>query len=345
MTILPLTNKYVIIISKLKVRNKYKALNLESTDNQFPHRISLSQAAALSGYHQDYLGQLCRLGKIKASKIGRNWYTTQSELQSLLNFTGAIEEEDNSFNGQVADEEDKGLFDFSAPEEETTPNIDGVRAAVISNPALDEEMASVESAEIQGQAKVEPIIATPVVIDNYVISEVDGIPIRLAAENAARQHHTIQSLVTRLKLDSLRSEVLQVSEVVQTMSDELAAVKEIVAKHDQVLRHRKDLATTYAASIDMFPQRAQQEAMLLSLEDDSTPEPVSVWRIWVAPALAILLVTVVTGWIVISNFPSGHSTVSTIKYQPLPSQQSGVVAGDNTDGLQDIQGASINIEP
>ncbi len=305
----------------------------------------MSQAAALSGYHQDYLGQLCRLGKIKASKIGRNWYTTQSELQSLLSFTGAIEEENGSFNNQVADEEEKGLFDFSAPEAENAPSMDAVQAAVISDIKLDEKTTSLDTDEIQKPARVEPIIATPVVIDNYVISEVDGIPIRLAAENAARQHHTIQSLVTRLKLDSLRNEVIQVSEVVQTMSDELAAVKEIVAKHDQVLRHRKDLATTYAASIDMFPKRAEQESALLSLEDNSTPVQVSVWQVWAAPALAVLLVSAVTGWLVLSNLPGGQNSLSTIKYAPLAGVQNGLVAGDNTNSLQSQDSASINIEP
>ncbi len=51
---------------------------------KFPHRISLSHASKLTGYHQDYLGQLCRVGRIKATKIGRNWYTTQAELQNLV---------------------------------------------------------------------------------------------------------------------------------------------------------------------------------------------------------------------------------------------------------------------
>ncbi len=320
-------------------------MNSDTTDNQFPHRISLSQAAALSGYHQDYLGQLCRMGKIKASKIGRNWYTTQSELQSLLSFTDAIEEETNSFNSQVDDEEDKGLFDFRVREQDNAARLDGVKAAVVSDISLDKKSTPSVVEEIQVQQKIEPIIAKPVVMDNYVISEVDGIPIRLAVENAARQHHTIQSLVTRLKLDSLRSEVLQVSEVVQTMSDELAQVKELVAKHDQVLRHRKDLATSYAASIDMFPKRAEQESELLSLEDNSAPVQVRVWQVWAAPAFATLLVAVATGWLLLTNLPSGHGSLSTIKYQPLVGIQQGSVAGDNIGSFEADGSASINIEP
>jgi hypothetical protein len=45
--------------------------------------LSLSQAARLTGYHQDYLGQLCRLGKLPAKKVGRNWWTSKEALQSL----------------------------------------------------------------------------------------------------------------------------------------------------------------------------------------------------------------------------------------------------------------------
>ena len=58
---------------------------------QYPNRISLAQAAALTGYHQDYLGQLCRVGKIKAAKIGRNWYTTKSELQALASLEAGLD--------------------------------------------------------------------------------------------------------------------------------------------------------------------------------------------------------------------------------------------------------------
>lgn len=46
-------------------------------------RISLARAAQLTGYHQDYLGQLCRLGKLSATKVGRNWFTSAEALNNL----------------------------------------------------------------------------------------------------------------------------------------------------------------------------------------------------------------------------------------------------------------------
>jgi hypothetical protein len=55
--------------------------------------ISLSEASEKTGYHQDYLGFLCRTGKLEGFKIGRNWVITQSALESFLanNASGQIE--------------------------------------------------------------------------------------------------------------------------------------------------------------------------------------------------------------------------------------------------------------
>ncbi len=53
--------------------------------NQKPNgTISLFEAAKLTGYHQDYLGQLCRAGKISAMKVGRNWYTTEQAVREFF---------------------------------------------------------------------------------------------------------------------------------------------------------------------------------------------------------------------------------------------------------------------
>jgi hypothetical protein len=45
--------------------------------------LSLAQAAEITGYHQDYLGQLARAGKLPAQKIGRNWVTTIEAVYKL----------------------------------------------------------------------------------------------------------------------------------------------------------------------------------------------------------------------------------------------------------------------
>lgn len=46
--------------------------------------ISLKEASKLSGYTQDYLGQLIRKGDIKGRKIGRGWFTTEEEINNYF---------------------------------------------------------------------------------------------------------------------------------------------------------------------------------------------------------------------------------------------------------------------
>lgn len=43
--------------------------------------ISLKRASELSGYAKDYVGQLCRCGKIKSERVGRDWFV---DLENLL---------------------------------------------------------------------------------------------------------------------------------------------------------------------------------------------------------------------------------------------------------------------
>ena len=43
--------------------------------------ISSKQAAEITGYAKDYIGQLCREGRIPAQLIGRSWYVLESALQ------------------------------------------------------------------------------------------------------------------------------------------------------------------------------------------------------------------------------------------------------------------------
>ena len=54
--------------------------DLDKNQNEI---LSLAEASKLTGYHQDYLGQLCRAGKLKGTKIGRNWTTTRAALAEL----------------------------------------------------------------------------------------------------------------------------------------------------------------------------------------------------------------------------------------------------------------------
>ena len=45
--------------------------------------ISSKQAAKITGYSSDYVGQLCRLGKVRSKRIGRDWMISE---KSILNY-------------------------------------------------------------------------------------------------------------------------------------------------------------------------------------------------------------------------------------------------------------------
>jgi len=43
--------------------------------------ISSKQAAKITGYAKDYVGQLCREGRVEARLVGRNWYVLESSIR------------------------------------------------------------------------------------------------------------------------------------------------------------------------------------------------------------------------------------------------------------------------
>ena len=47
--------------------------------------IPLSEAAKLTSYAEDYLGQRARQGRLKAIKLGRNWITTRAAIEDYRN--------------------------------------------------------------------------------------------------------------------------------------------------------------------------------------------------------------------------------------------------------------------
>lgn len=55
--------------------------------NEEPQFISLAEAAKITNYSQDYISLLCRQGKMKAEKLGRNWVTTRDWVYSYIDNT------------------------------------------------------------------------------------------------------------------------------------------------------------------------------------------------------------------------------------------------------------------
>lgn len=88
--------------------------------------ISLARAAEITGYHQDYLGQLCRLGRLPAKKVGRNWFTSEDALRDMY-----------SFAQQASETTPEPIADTTAPDliqEVTISKVEGLPIALRTIP-------------------------------------------------------------------------------------------------------------------------------------------------------------------------------------------------------------------
>ncbi len=264
------------------------------------NRISLSKAAQISGYHQDYLGQLCRLGKLKASKIGRNWYTTASELQALVNIDQALTD----------------VFEEA-------------------------------SQEVQPVEEVEQIEVSPVASSNYIISQVQDMPIQIEpVPQVAKSHHTLQTLITRMKLEELKTEVLQVTGIIEEISHEVDNHTEILKRHEMMLQNRVDLKNNYSPSL-AFTQSSKPVISTIEFTKDSglSFEPRSVRTVWLWPALALLLAVVVSGLFIVNITSSdAQPQLTTVIYKSAPSTElAPQVAGEQTQVQSQIFDETVNL--
>lgn len=178
--------------------------------------ISLAQAARLSGYHQDYLGQLCRAGKLQATKIGRTWFTTE---RSVRDFLSALQGDSR--------------FDFSEPEVEPQREIveESVSVQPLPTPSMD--------------------AAGPQVAENYVISQVVGLPIALQERPQVAQLSRAASLdgvITKVRLQQVQRDLISLTEAVE----ELAAQVENNSKQIENLQvlGTGTMKNSYAPSLE-----------------------------------------------------------------------------------------------
>ncbi len=87
----------------------------DSQNNNSAEILSLAEASKITGYHQDYLGQLCRAGKLKGSKIGRNWTTTRQALGEFQEL--ALEHPEQLSGGNNVPVHVIRAADFTKPED------------------------------------------------------------------------------------------------------------------------------------------------------------------------------------------------------------------------------------
>lgn len=66
-----------------KASGSQSAFSFSGAEAQNGTLLSLAEASKKTGYHQDYLGFLCRTGKLEGFKIGRNWVIPASGLENF----------------------------------------------------------------------------------------------------------------------------------------------------------------------------------------------------------------------------------------------------------------------
>lgn len=293
---------------------------------KFPHRISLSQAAQITGYHQDYLGLLCRLGKMRASKIGRNWYTTKSDIQDFLKVPLSVEERlvIHEFSPEI---EDSGtntpqtvLTDEVETESETSESAEPISLEQVLPHST---IRSIDSVFPKIERAVEPVI-----VENLVIDSLDGLPIKLVKKPVEPQHNTLQTLILRTKLDQLKHQVLEFSGFMDDVSDKLIEHDNILERHEKLLAQRADLTSKFSSAIDVVPKTSEAQVRWIAQPKEGVSNKVSLYWLW--PAMAVCLVAIASLAALWVNRPEPLSSSQAIRYTPN-SSASPQVAGDATE--------------
>lgn len=169
-----------------------------NTQSSQPTLISLSYASKLTGYHQDYLGQLCRAGKLPASKVGRNWFTSKEAVEKLTSPMSEL---------QLIDE-----LNEQSPQQEAEEFVDDTLYA-----------NSLEETKSTSQ---------PVLVQSITISQVDGLPIAIrTVENPVRPSSNLQSIMTNMRVQSLQREVVELRRMLDILMTE-------VTNHAKILQAR-----------------------------------------------------------------------------------------------------------
>lgn len=75
--------------------------------------ISSKQAAKITGYAKDYIGQLCREGRVPARLVGRSWYVLETALQDHR--FGSTDIQQNESTEAIVHQEEKATTAWESP--------------------------------------------------------------------------------------------------------------------------------------------------------------------------------------------------------------------------------------
>ncbi|HWH07282.1 MAG TPA: hypothetical protein VNU47_02025 [Candidatus Paceibacterota bacterium] len=107
--------------------------------------ISSKRAAEITGYAKDYIGQLCREGRVNATLVGRSWYVLESSLRAHR--FGGSEDVQASEKEQVEEKELTNTWNVPIYKAEETPSVPPLAPRVSVNALETHPVASKEGVE------------------------------------------------------------------------------------------------------------------------------------------------------------------------------------------------------
>lgn len=113
--------------------------------------ISSKRAAKVTGYAKDYIGQLCREGRVSARLVGRNWYVLESAIRDHR-FGDSETDTDKDIKTVSPVSElpsTRETFHYESPSEEILPSINRLRTKPPESVASSQEKESEISPGIQ----------------------------------------------------------------------------------------------------------------------------------------------------------------------------------------------------
>lgn len=325
--------------------------NIENTIG----RISLARAAQLTGYHQDYLGQLCRMGKLEGVKIGRNWFTSSAALNSLAKPPTLVEEVaqeivDETILAQSLASSERTANQSSVPQDESEAfavpksNFFKRDRSVISQTPQSIVNSYIVVPEERMQFRT-PIISQNITINDLDESElfenddvvkdassaVEAMPIAIRTiPSSPRVTNEVQNILTNRRIEELQQEVFQLRSLLMRLMEEVKSHTSILQTHATVSRVQDSLKHAYVSNFDltMPEQRISYTEEMANPQDSTQPiiwfepqRPRYAMMQWVAATAAIVVVSFVGIGIVQKSFFGTEPVVSTVYYRDALNQE------------------------
>ncbi len=254
--------------------------------------ISLAKAAEITGYHQDYLGQLCRLGRLPAKKVGRNWFTSKLALQAL---TSPAEERSQ----EPADE----------LQQNTRPSDEAIIDALL---------------EVREQATGQTAVPVPEVAQNVTISQVEGMPIMIRTMPVqVTNTNNVQSIVTALRIESLQREVLELRDLLSRLMAEVSRHGELLQSREfsDLWSKRDSIKHSYVSNFDFaqasnYPKLSYEQAVASKKAPKIWEEPQPRYSVltWIVASATVAAIVYIGSTVALGTFLGGGQDVQTVYF-------------------------------